>query len=266
MKYLFILLIIPFTQLLAKQYYAKVEPYEIRTISANVSGLVLFTDEQKEGARLGNKDYIVIDDELDVIEYDKLEKKIELLHVTLSLNAKLKSNYEEILRRKSENYERIKNLKIKSSVEKDREFYDLVASQNSLLSLEKEIASLQTQINDLELRSAQLKRSISDKHLKADGYILYALMVKPGQVVVPSTPLAKIADASRALLTLYLSSEEISTAKDKILYLDGKKSNYKIDRIWNIADEQHLSSYKAQIIIDAPEHFSALMKVELRDE
>jgi len=91
-------------------------------------------------------------------------------------------------------------------------------------------------------------------------------MVKPGQVVVPSTPLAKIADASRALLTLYLSSEEISTAKDKILYLDGKKSNYKIDRIWNIADEQHLSSYKAQIIIDAPEHFSALMKVELRDE
>lgn len=266
MKYLFILLFIPVFTLYAKQYYAKVEPYEIRTISANVSGLVLFTDEQKEGAKLGTKEYIIIDDELDVIENDKLEKKVQLLHVTLSLNEDLKKNYEEITKRKNKNYERIKDLKIKSSVEKDREFYDVVASQNSLISLEKEIISLQTQINDLELRSAQLQRSISDKHLKAEGYILYALMVKPGQVVAPSTPLAKIADASRALLTIYLSSEEIRDVKEKVLYLNGAKSNYKIDRIWNIADEKHLSSYKAEIIIDAPEHFSSLMKVELRDE
>ncbi len=266
MKYLVILITIAFSLLHASEHYAKVEPYEVRTISANVSGLILFTDEQKEGALLGKKEYIIIDDELDIIEYDKLDKKIKLLHVTLSLNEQLKKNYEEILRRKGENYERIKDLKIKSSVEKDREFYDFVASQNALLSLEKEMLSLQTQINDLELRSAQLKRSISDKHLKADGYILYALMVKPGQVVSPATPLAKIADVSRALLTLYLSSEEIATAKEKIVYLDGKRSDYKIERIWNIADEKHLSSYKVQIIIDAPENFSALVKVELRDE
>ncbi|MEA1920278.1 MAG: HlyD family secretion protein [Campylobacterota bacterium] len=266
MTRLFTLLFLPLLILQAKEYYAKIEPYEIRTISSNVSGLILFTDEQKEGAKLGSKEYIVIDDELDVIERDKLIKKIELLHVTLKLNKELKKNYDEIATRKGENYKRIKDLKIKSSVEKDREFYDVIASQNSLISIEKEIVNLQTQINDLELRAAQLKRSIADKHLSAEGYTLYSLMVKPGQVVAPSTPLAKIADTSRALLTVYLSAEEIRNVKSKILYLDGKKSTYKIDRIWNIADEQHLSSYKVQIIIDAPQHFSSLMKVELRDE
>jgi multidrug resistance efflux pump len=256
----------PFLILQAKEYYAKVEPYEIRTISSNVSGLVLFSDEQKEGAKLGKKDYIIIDDALDMIEQEKVLKKIELLHVTLKLNEELKENYEEIVKRKAENYARIKDLKIKSSVEKDREFYDVIASENSLISIEKEIISLQTQINDLQLRAAQLKRSIADKHLNAKGYILYALMVKPGQVVAPGTPLAKIADTSRALITLYLSSDEIANINEKVLYIDGQKSNYKIDRIWNIADEQHLSSYKAQIIMDAPKHFSSLVKVELRDE
>ena len=264
-RYLF-LMMMPFLLLQAKEYYAKVEPYEIRTISSNVSGLVVFSDEQKEGSRLGKKDYIVIDDELDGIEQKKVLKKIELLHVTLKLNEDLKENYEEILKRKGENYTRIKDLKIKSSVEKDRDFYDLVASENSLISIEKEIISLQTQINDLQLRAAQLKRTIADKHLSAKGFILYKLMVKPGQVVVPGTALAKIADTSRALITLYISAEEMAHINEKVLYINGQKSSYTIDRIWNIADEQHLSSYKAQVIMKAPKQFSGLLKVELRDE
>ena len=266
MKRILFLLSISFTLLLAKEYYAKVEPYEIRTISSNVSGLVVYTDEMREGSRLSKKEYIIIDDELDVVERDKVIKKIELLHVTLDLNQDLKRNFEEIVKRKRENYKRIKDLKIKSAVEKDRDFYDLINSENSLINIEKEIVSLKTQINDLNLRLSQLKRSISDKHLSAKNYILYSLMVKPGQVVVPSTPLAKIADDSKAILTIYLSSSEIDQIKSKVVYINGKKTAYKIDRIWNIADEQHLSSYKVQIVIDAPKHFSNLVKVEFRDE
>jgi hypothetical protein len=252
--------------LFAKEYYAKVEPYEIRTVSSNVSGLIVYADEQKEGSRLGDKNYIIIDDELDVIQRDSIIEKIKLLHVTLKLNEDLRKNYVEVSERKSKNYQRIKDLKIKSSVEKDREFYDVVASQNTLISLEKEIISIKTQINDLQLSLARLKRSISDKHFSAKGYVLYNLLVKPGQVVVPSTPLAKIADISHAILNIYVSTKEIESIKDKIVYLDGKKSNYKINRIWNIADEQHLSSYKIQIVIDAPKYFSKLIKVSFKDE
>ncbi len=266
MKRIFLLLFIPFTLLLAKEYYAKVEPYEIRTVSSNVSGLIVFADEKKEGSKLDAKNYIIIDDELDVIQRDSILEKIKLLHVTLKLNEDLKKNYQNINTRKNKNYQRIKDLKIKSSVEKDRELYDVIASQNTLISLEKEIVSLKTQINDLNLTLAKLKRSIADKHLSAKGYVLYDLMVKEGQVVVVSTPLAKIADISHAKLSLFVSREDIKDIKNKIIYLDGKKSKYKINRIWNIADEKHLSSYKVQIIIDAPKQFSNLIKVAFADK
>ncbi len=255
-----------FVVLQAKEYYAKVEPYEIRTVASNVSGQVLFADEKREGKRLDSKPFIVIDDELDRDELKSVETKLELLHVTLDLNKALRDNYEETLRRKRINYERIKDLKIKSSVEKDTMFYDVTASQNSLISVDKEIASLKTQISDMQLRRAQLRRSIGDKHLAAKGMVLYELMVKEAQVVSPGTALAKLADVSKAMLTLYLSHEDALNAKEKVLYLDGKKSDYTISRLWDIADEQHLSSYKAQIVIDAPQQFSALVKVELRDE
>jgi hypothetical protein len=68
----------------------------------------------------------------------------------------------------------------------------------------------------------------------------------------------------KAKLTIFLSAEDMQGAKEKALYIDGKKSDYKIDRLWTIADAQHLSSYKAEIIVDAPERFSNLVKVELK--
>ena len=262
----FLILLLPLLLLHAKEYYAKAEPYEIRTIASNVAGQVIFADETQEGKMLKKDAFVIIDDELDRIELKSIASKLELLQFTLELDQKLKLNYEETLGRKQVNYERIKDLKIKSSVEKDKEFYDLIASQNALIGIDKEIASLKTQMNDLALRRAQLERAVSDKHIHAKGMVLYELMVKEGQVVGTATALAKVADVSKALLTLYLTQEEAATAQEKVIYLNGQKSNYAFARIWDIADEQHLSSYKAQIIIDAPKRFSSLIKVELRDE
>ena len=261
-----ILLILSVISLMAKEYYAKVEPYEVQTIASNVSGLVIFTDEKREGQILGKQNYIKIDDELDSVELKQSIAKIELLKNTLKLNENMVENYKLMLEKKQTNYDRVKSLKIKSVVEKDKEFYDLVTTQNQYIGTEKEIENLRIQINDLELRQAQLKRSIADKQLSAPGFVLYRLIVKDGQVVNPSTPLAEIADVSRAKLTIYLNAEDMKGIKEKVIYLDGQKSNYKINRLWNIADATHLSSYRAEIIIDAPKRFSTLMKVEFRSE
>ena len=266
LKTLLFLLIAPAISLMAKEYYAKVEPYETLTIASNVSGLVLFSDEKKEGMVLGSKPYIQIDDELDQVELAQVIKKIKLLEGTLKLNETMAQNYKSMLEKKQRNYDNIKSLKTKSTIEKDREFYDLVSTKNQFITTQKEIQNLKTQINDLYLRQAQLKRSIKDKSLSAEGYVLYKLIVKEGQVVNPSAALAEIADVRRAKLTLYLTSEDMKGAQMKAIYINGEKSHYKIDRLWKIADTQHLSSYRAEIIIDAPEHFSALMKVELKDE
>lgn len=266
MKKLFVLLCLPLLPLLAKEYFSKAEPYEMRTVASNVSGLVVFADEQREGSVLGKEAYLTIDDELDRIDLEKTRSKIVLLKNAIRLNEKMSANYEEVVAMKGANYERVKQLKMRSQVEKDREFYDFIATQNQLIGLEKETENMKIQVNDLQMLERRLQRSIADKSQSAPGYTLYALLVQEGQVVNPGTPLAQIADVRRAKLTVYLNADERIGVEKRIIYIDGRKSPYKIDRLWNIADAKHLSSYKAEIIIDAPEQFSRLVKVEFRDE
>ncbi len=264
MKKIFTLLLLSGVALFAKEYYSKVEPYEILTIASNVSGQVTFADEKREGKVLGAKAYVKIDDKLDRIELTNVDKKIALLKNTLKLNEAMQKNYEAILAKKQKNYDNIKTLKTKSVIDKDREFYDLVATQNTLITTEKEVDNLKVQINDLNLRAAQLRKSIADKSLSAKGYVLYALSVKEGQVVSPGMELSKVANISKAKLTVFLNAGDMKDAKKKTVYLNGKKTEYRIDRLWEIADATHLSSYKAEIIITAPKYFSELMKVELK--
>ncbi|MGE4471880.1 MAG: HlyD family secretion protein [Sulfuricurvum sp.] len=248
----------------AKEYYAKVEPYEILNVSSNVSAEVRFADSANQGKVLGKNPYIVMDDKLDKIELSSVENKILSLQKTLEHNQEMSRNYEQMVSMKQANFDRIKDLKIKSTVEKDREYYDLLGSQNSLLALQKEIESLNIQLNDLKLRRAQLLKSIADKHLSAPGFVLYQLLVKAEAFVNPGTPLAQIADVRKAKLTLYLSASEAREAQSKAIYLNGAKSTYKINRLWKIADAAKLSSYRAEIIIAPPERFSQLMKVEFK--
>ena len=263
---LFAVIILSVITLYATEYYSKVEPIEIRNISSNVSGLVLYADENKLGKMLVDKAYIKIDSELDEKELKYIEDKLEFLRVTVESNEEIVKNLESSLVRKRKNYERIEALKIKSQVEKDREYYDLIGSENQLLTTKKEIQNLKVQISDLKLRHAVLKKSIGDKNLKAEGFILYELNVKPGQVVGPSTPLAKVADISKAKLTIYLNRDDLVEADKKIVYIDGNKTNYKVSRVVNIADSTNISKYMAQIIIDSPKVFSNLVKIELKDD
>jgi small-conductance mechanosensitive channel len=261
-----IILLSMYTFVFAKVYYSKVEPYEVRDISSNVSGLVLFTDEESLGKKLSEKIYLKIDSELDVDELKSVQNKLKYLSDTIKANESILVNLKESLKRKRENYKQIEALKIKSRVEKDREFYDLVTSENLYLNTQKEINNLKVQMADLSHRQTQLQRSIKDKNLSDKGFVLYALSVKPGQVVGISTPLAKIADVSKAILTIYLDEADVKNAKNRVIYLDDVKSKYKISRVLSIADEKNISKYMAQIIIDSPELFSKLVKVEVKEE
>jgi len=254
------------SSIFAKVYYAKVEPYEIRDISSNVSGLVLYADEDLVGTTLLQKPYIKIDSILDTKELVFIKEKLSYIKEMLLENENILINLDNSLKRKRINYEKVSKLKFKSSVEKDKEFYDLITSENTYLNTKKEIQNLKLQITDLKLRIAQLQRSISDKNLVAPNFILYEMIVKPGKVVSIGTPLAKIADASKAKLTIYLDEIDVKDSDKKTVYIDGEKTNYKISRMLNIADSKNISKYMAQIIIDAPKLFSKLVKIELIDE
>jgi len=52
--------------------------------------------------------------------------------------------------------------------------------------------------------------------------------------------------------------------KNKTIYLDGKKSDLKISKLYTVADTKHISSYKCEIIIPAPKTFSKLTKIEFK--
>ena len=265
MKFI-ITLLLTYSALFSKVYYSKVDPYELRDISSNVIGLVEFINEDMIGKKLSAKPYITIDAKLDNKELKSVTQKILILKNTVIVNEDILNNLKESLAKKRKNYKQIENLKIKSRIEKDKEFYDLVSSENAYLNTQKEINNLKTQISDLELRMAQLRRTISDKSLNDEGFVLYSIEVKIGQVVSKATPLAKIVDTSRAILTIYLDEEDMVNTAHKIIYINGEKTDYKVDRILNIADSKNISKYKAQIIIKAPKLFSKLAKIELKDK
>lgn len=252
--------------LFSKVYYAKVEPLELRNISSNVSGLVTFTADSKVGQKLSSRPYIKIDSKLTKIELHTVEQKIKYVKNTLQSTQKILKNLKLSLEKKRENYKKIESLSVKSRLEKDKEFYDLMGSENSYLNTQKEINSLKIQQVDLELREHQLKRTLKDKSLSAKGLILYSIRVKVGQVVTIATPLAQVADISHGRLIIYLDYEDVKNIEKKVVYIDGKKTLYKVSRIVPIADSTNISRYRAEVIIDAPKIFSQLVKVELKDE
>ncbi len=250
--------------LMASDYYSKAEPFRRYTLQSNVSGLVMKSDEALEGKQLGNEAFIVIDDELDQKELAYLKEKKLNLQKSLELNGKMEKNLSVMIRKKSENYERIKDLPVKSNIEKDKEFFDLSSTQNQQLSSLEKIETIASQLSDTSFRLEQLKRSLKDKHIRAEKMVLYKLYVTEGQVVAPGMNLAEVADVSKAKLTVFLNSDELKGIEKKKIYLNDQETDYKIDKIWPLSDEEHISSYKTEILITAPKQFSTLYKIEFK--
>ncbi|MDD3592476.1 MAG: hypothetical protein PHO65_07535 [Sulfurovum sp.] len=233
---LFLLLLTPLL-VWAKVHYAKLEPYESVTLKSAVSALVLDVDLEAEGSLVDQKRVIYLDDRLDKINLETSNENLLIL--------------QETLKRKESYFHRINKLKTASAAQKDEAFYSF--------------ASAKTQYLDMQYKIAQLEDSIEKKSIVLHRKYLYEIMVRKGDYVSPGAPLAKIVDASRAKLVLYLDSEELEGIEEKSVYLDGKKTAYKVDKVWRVADEKFISSYRAEIYLDAPEgSFSKLVKVELK--
>ena len=221
----------------AKVHYAKVEPYESVVLKSAVSALVLEADLDAEGTLVKESRVIHLDDHLDKINL-KVSREMLLI-------------LQETLKRKASSFKRIDKLKTASRTQKDNAFFSF--------------SSAKTQVLDMQLKIAQLEDSIEKKSIKLRNKYLYKVMVHKGDYVNPGTPLAEVQDVSRAKLVLFLEPEELKDVRTKTVYIDGKKTAYKVNKVWNVADEKFISSYRAEIYIPAPkERFSKLFKVELK--
>jgi len=263
MKYIF-LLITPLL-LSAKVHYAKVEPFEKITLKSAVSAQVTEAKLSLEGTTVSSNTIIQLDAKLDKIKLSSSQSSLKLINSMLKTNKNILSALSESLNRQKAYYNRISNINTASKTQKDNAFYGYTNAKTQYFSTKEKIDSLKKQRLDLNYEIARLKDSISKKSIKVNNKFLYKLLVNKGDFVNMGTPLAQVKDLSSAKLVLFLESAELENIKEKTIYIDEKASEYKISKIWKVADEKFISSYRTEIIIKNPkESFSKLLKVEFK--
>ena len=263
MKSLFLFLVPLFV--LAKVHYARVEPYESVVLKAAVSGTVVDADLGAEGTAVSGKRIVHVDDALERIDLNATKQSLSLLEQTLAIDEEMAMLLEKNTLRQKGYYDRIEKLPTASKTQKDTAYTSYVSVKNQYLATKEKIAGLKRQMLDLHYKLARLKDTIAKKNIVLEGQYLYKLMVRKGDFVAPGTPIARIDDAKKAKLVLFLDPEELDGVEKKTVYLDDKKTAYRVDKVWRIADEKYISSYRAEIYIPAPEtRFSKLVKVEIK--
>ncbi len=261
MKRLFLLLI-PFF-LSAKVHYAKLEPIESTLIKAEVAGKVVFVKNKAE-ASLADGLILKIDDSLDKIDLKNTKSSIRLLQESLAINKALLPTLQKNYQKKLALYKKLVNVEASSQNQKDTLFSSVVSAKVQLDSSKEKIVNLQSQILSLKQKVAHLQDSIKKKNIKVKSRYIYKIYPKKGEFVTVATPLLRVDDISRAKLTLYLSEDELKDIDKKHIYIDGKKTDLKFNKIWKVADEEYISSYKAEIVLKPIARFSKLIKVEIK--
>ena len=251
-------------QLSAAVYYSKVEPVETYSIKAAASGSVVTSAREMEGSIANGSVVVQIDDVLNKEELASSKRKLESLKIILAANKQNLKNLEKIAQIREGQYNRIKELKTKSQVEKDNELTNFISAQNQVISLSATVANQEVQINDLLYKISSLDDTIAKKRIAPKNLLIYKLYVDENDYVNMGASLVDAYDVSRGKLTLFLSAEDAKDAKQKVIYLDGKPTDLKIAKLWSVADTQNISSYRCEIIIPAPKTFSKLMQVELK--
>jgi multidrug resistance efflux pump len=260
----FVLFLLPIL-IFAKVHYAKVEPYETVVLKSAVSSLVLEADLNAEGTLVKNQRIIHLDDRLDKINLEDSQKSVTLLDKMVSINQDIAKSLGSTVKRQEGYYHRISKLSTASKTQKDNAYSSYTSAKTQYLTTREKIVSLEKQLIDMKYKVAMLNDTIGKKSIVLKKKYLYKLMVRKGDFVNPGTALAEVQDVNRAKLVLFLEPEELKNVQSKTVYINGKKTAYKVDKVWNVTDEKFISSYRAEIYMPAPKgRFSQLMKVELK--
>lgn len=266
MKYLLGIAVLALS-LNASVYYAKVEPYEAYTIKSSVSGEVVSLVQEAEGKVSNGGVLIQLDDFLNNKELISSKTKLKSLKKVLTLTQKNINNAKKVESIREFNYERIKNLKTKSRVEKDSELINLINASNQVLTLENSLENLLVSISDLEYKIATLEDTINKKRVNINkGFLIYKTYVSEGDFVGVGTQLVDAYDISKGKLTIFLSKDDVDLANKGVLYINDKATDIKVDKIWKVVDTQNISSFKTEIVIPAPKRFSELLKIEFKEK
>jgi len=262
---LYIILLLLISEIVAGEYYSKIEPVDSFYIKSSVSGQIVDVKEEYEGKNSDSTIIIHIDDKIDIMDLKSSRKKLLLLKSNIELSKESVAYTKKSMKIDQSNYNRIKDLSTYSKVQKDAKLLSLINSKNNYLKSKNSLQNLQTQKLDLELKIEILKDKIEKKNIKINnGLYIYKIYPHIGDFVNMGSPLVDVQDLSFGKLSVFVSSEDLENIENKKIYLNDKLSEYKIDKVWKVADMQNISSYRVEIIIDKPKRFSKLIKVEFK--
>ena len=251
--------------LYGSEYFAKANPVDEFHIKSSVSGQVVSVSLNSEGKVSDGGLVLKIDDKIDLADLASCKSKLEITHETIQLLQESVENSKRSMQIAKSSYARVKNLQSYSRVQKDAKLTALINSTNSFIQSQTNLQKQKTAQSDLEVKIESLKDKIDKKNIKIKkGDLIYKIYPNVGDFVGMGAKLVDSYDISHAKLVIYINESDLSTIQDKKIYLDGKVTDYKIDKLWSVADSKNISSYKAEIIIDAPKLFSKLVKVELK--
>lgn len=220
----------------ATSYFAKVEPIKSYTIKASVSGKILYANNSLESKTVNNALIVKLDDSIDNVDLQQSQKKLQ--------------NMQQILKLQDETLEKFKKVSSKSKFDRDNQRIVILNTAST--------------INDLKTKIATLKDRIKNKNLKEKNSYIYDVAVEVGDYVAPGTLLYTAMDLSQGKVEIFIPIDDALSIKDKVIYLDDKKTDLKITKLYNVADSKHISSYKCEIIIPKPKTFSKLVKIEFK--
>lgn len=230
-------LLITANLLFAMEYYSKLEPFDSYVVKSAVSGKVVYSNSDIEGKFTNKKTKIIeIDNTIDTVDLKETKKKLKVL--------------EEMLKIQDKNYQRLNQVSSKSAYEKDNQ--------------KIQVLNLESSKSDLIIKIANLEDSIKNKKLFEKNRYIYNIEVKKDDYVSPGTLLYEAKDLTKGKLEIFIPISDYESILNKTIFIDGKKSDLKIDKIYKVADSKHISSYKCEIIVPNPKIFSRLVKIEFR--
>ena len=233
---IFNIIIVFCVSLFAEQFYAKLEPIYTYKIKSAVSGKIVFVNNEIEGYIANKSALIKIDSSVDRKELKYTKEKLKVI--------------ENILNIEQNNLKRLNKIRSKSKLEKDNQ--------------KIKILNLQSSIYDLQIKIKKLQDQIEKKYIVLPKLYIYNIVVKKDDYVNPGSLLLTAMDISKGKLDVFIPIEQVDDIKKKIIYLDGKKSDLKISKIYKVADTKNISSYKCEIIVDNPKKISKIIKIEFK--
>jgi multidrug resistance efflux pump len=247
-----ITIILSTISLLSYEYYSKVEPIQIYKVSSEVSGKVVYSDDFSEGSYSKGEVIIKIFDRLDRVELNTTQVEYNNLKEIVQIS---REQYEI----DKSAYEKIKELSTYSKTQKDTKLLKMLGSKNSLLTY-------QTNLKKLALQIEILKDRVEKKNIGAkNGLYIYKVYPRVGDFINIGAPLLELHDLSSARLTIYVTADDVENIEKKTIYLNGLKSDYRINKVIRVTDSINISAYRVEIIIDRPKLFSKLIKVEFKE-